>query len=79
MRRTLDRTARNMAAGFRSFKDEVAGEIPMDIGFPFSAWFFLGVVAFTFLDAYFTGGRGLGQFMDVPGQVLAHATKMGNV
>lgn len=79
MGKIFDRTAHNIASGVRGFKNELAEEMPRELGFPFSAWFFIGVVTFTFLDAYFADGRGLGHFIDVPGQVLAHASKLVNV
>ena len=39
----------------------------------FSAWFFVTLVALTFLDAYLLGGKGIGFYFSVPGQILANA------
>lgn len=79
MRNTLSRTVRRVATVIRRFKDDQAGEIPMDIGFPFSAWFFVTLVALTFLDAYVLGGKGIGFYLSVPADMIANARSMVNV
>jgi len=79
MRDTLRRTARRVAIVIRRFKDDQAGEIPMDVGFPFSAWFFLTLVALSFLDAYVLGGKGIGYYLNVPADMIANARSMVNV
>ena len=63
----------------RRLKDDQAGEIPMDVGFSFSAWFFLTVVALTFLDAYILKGKGIEIYLSVPTDVLANARNMANI
>ena len=76
---TLDRTVRRVAIVIRRLKDDQAGEIPMDVGFSFSAWFFLTVVALTFLDAYILKGKGIEIYLSVPTDVLANARNMANI
>ncbi len=76
---TLDRTVRRVAIVIRRLKDDQAGEIPMDVGFPFSAWFFVTVVALTFLDAYLLKGKGIETYLSVPTDVLANARNMANI
>ena len=76
MRNSLDRTMRRLATVIRRFKDDQAGQIPMDVGFSLSAWFFVTLVALTLLDAYLLGGKGIGFYLSVPGQILASS---GNV
>ena len=73
MRNTLSRTVRRVATVIRRFKDDQAGEIPMDVGFHFSAWFFVSLVALTFLDAYVFGGKGIGIYLNVPADLIANA------
>lgn len=79
MRKTLSRTVRHVATVIRRFKDDQAGEIPMDVGFPFSAWFFVTLVALAFLDAYVLGGKGIGFYLNVPADMLANARSLSNV
>ncbi len=76
---TLDRTVRRVAIVIRRLKDDQAGELPMDVGFSFSAWFFLTVVALTFLDAYILKGKGIEIYLSVPTDVLANARNMANI
>ncbi len=76
---TLDRTMRRLASVVRRLKDDQAGKIPEEVCLHFSAWFFLTLVALTFLDAYILGGRGLGHYLDVPTGVLANARALVNV
>ena len=78
MRRTLNRAVRRLASVIDRLKDDQSGEIPAEAGFHFSAWFFLTVVALTFLDAYLLQGKGIGQYLSVPADVLANASGMVN-
>lgn len=73
MRNTLSRTVRRVATVIRRFKNDRAGELPMDVGFSFSAWFFVSLVALTFLDAYVFGGKGIGTYLSVPADMIANA------
>jgi hypothetical protein len=73
MQNSLDRTGRRVAKVIRRLKAEQSGEIPMDVGFPFSAWFFVAVVALSFLDAYIFNGKGIEIYFSVPTDVLAHS------
>ena len=79
MRNTLNHRVRHMASAIRRLKADQAGEIPMDVGFPFSAWFFVAVVALSFLDAYVLNGRGIETYFSVPMDVLAHSRTMVNI
>ncbi|MCZ6846031.1 MAG: hypothetical protein O7F69_09050 [Alphaproteobacteria bacterium] len=79
MRNSLDRTVRRLTTVIRRLKDDQAGEISVEVGFPFSAWFFVTFVALMFLDAYFLGGRGFEYYLDVPAEVLANARSLVNV
>ncbi len=79
MRNTLDRTVRRVATVMRRLKADQAGEIPMDVGFPFSAWFFVTVVALSFLDAYLLNGKGIETYFSVPTDVLVHSRSMVNI
>ena len=79
MRNIFDRTVRRMATVIRRLKEDQAGEIPMDVGFPFSAWFFVTVVALTLLDTYVLGGQGIGSYLGVPTDVLNNARAMVNI
>ncbi len=79
MLNSLDRTARCVATVIRRLKDDQAGEIPAEVGFPFSAWFFVTFVALMLLDAYFLGGRGIEYYLNVPTEVLANARSLVNV
>ena len=79
MLNSLDRTARRVATVIRRLKDDQAGEIPAEVGFPFSAWFFVTFVALMLLDAYFLGGRGIEYYLNVPTEVLANARSLVNV
>ena len=79
MRNSLDSTVRRVAIVIRRLKDDQAGELPMDVGFSFSAWFFLTVVALTFLDAYILKGKGIEIYLSVPTDVLANARNMANI
>lgn len=79
MRNTLSRTVRRVANVIRRFKDDQAGEVPMEIGFHFSAWFFVSLVALTFLDAYFFGGKGIGIYFNVPADMIADVRSLVNV
>lgn len=79
MRNTLSRTVRRLATVIRRFKNDQAGELPMDIGFSFSAWFFVALVALTFLDAYVFGGKGIGTYLNVPADMIANARSLMNV
>jgi len=79
MRNTLNRTVRRVATVIRRFKNDQAGEIPMDVGFSFSAWFFLTLVALAFLDAYVLGGKGVGFYLNVPADMIANARALVNV
>ncbi|NNE84232.1 MAG: hypothetical protein HKN28_09710 [Alphaproteobacteria bacterium] len=78
MRSKFDRTMR--PKGFiRRLKDDLAADLPAETGFHFSAWFFLGAVAMTFLDAYLLQGKGIGHYLSVPTEVLASARSLINV
>ena len=79
MQTTLDRSVQRMIAVNSRPKDERANSITMDIGFPFSAWFFLTTVGLTFLDAYLLGGKGIGTYLGVPVDVLANVRNLVNV
>lgn len=79
MRNSLDRTVRRLASVIRRLKHEQAGEIPAEAGFHFSAWFFLTLVALSFLDAYMFEGRGIAPYLSLPIDVLANAREMVNV
>lgn len=79
MRNTLDRTVRRMATVIHRLKDDQAGGIPIEVGFPFSAWFFVTLVALMFLDAYVLGGNGIETYFSVPADILANARSMVNV
>ena len=79
MRNTFDRTVRHVAKVICRLKKDQAGEIPMDAGFHFSAWFFVTVVALTFLDAWLLKGKGIEIYLSVPTEVLAHARGMANI
>ena len=79
MRNVLDHTVRRLTTVLRRLKDDQAGQIPMDVGFPFSAWFFVAVVALTFLDAYFLGGKGVGSYLSLPTDMLAAARSTINL
>lgn len=79
MRNKIDRTMRPKEGIVRHLKDDLAAELPAEIGFHFSAWFFLGVVAITFLDAYLLRGKGIGHFLSVPTEMLANARSLVNV
>ena len=79
MRNSLDRSVRRLATVIRRLKDDQAGEIPAEVGFPFSAWFFVTFVALMLLDAYFLGGRGIEYYLNVPAEVLANARNLVNV
>ena len=68
-----------MATVIRRLMEDQAGEIPMDVGFPFSAWFFVTVVGLTFLDTYVLGGQGIGSYLGVPIDILDHARTMVNI
>jgi len=76
---TLSRTVRRVATVIRRFKDDQAGGIPMDVGFPFSAWFFVTLVALAFLDAYVLGGKGIGFYLNVPADMIANARSLVSV
>ena len=78
MRNTLDRTVRRVAMVIRRLKDDQAGELPMDVGFSFSAWFFITVVALTFLDAYVFKGKSIEIYLSLPTDTLANARNMAN-
>lgn len=73
MRNTLNRAVRRVANVIRRFKGDPAGEVPMDAGFHFSAWFFVSLVALMFLDAYVFGGKGIGIYLNVPADMIAVA------
>ena len=79
MQTTLDRTVQRMTAANSRSNDERANSITMDVGFPFSAWFFLTTVGLMFLDAYFLGGKGIGTYLGVPVDVLANVRNLVNV
>ena len=79
MRHTLNRTVWRVAKVMRRLKADQAGEIPMDVGFPFSAWFFVTVVALSFLDAYLLNGKGIETYFSVPTDVLVHSRNMVNI
>lgn len=79
MRDTQTRTKRRVAAVVRPIKDYQAGGILMDIGFSFSAWFFVTLVALAFLDAYVLGGNGIGYYLNVPADMLANVRSLTNV
>jgi hypothetical protein len=79
MQNSLDRTGRRVAKVIRRLKADQSGEIPMDVGFPFSAWFFVAVVALSFLDAYIFNGKGIEIYFSVPTDVLAHSRSMVNI
>jgi hypothetical protein len=79
MRNTHDRTMRPQKGVIRRLKDDLAAELPAEFGFHFSAWFFLGAVAMTYLDAYFLRGKGIGHYLSVPTEILANARSLANV
>jgi hypothetical protein len=79
MRNKFDRTMRPKGGIIRRLKDDLGAELPAETGFHFSAWFFLGVVAITFLDAYLLHGKGIGHYLSVPTEVLANARSLVNV
>ena len=79
MRNTFRHAVRRTATVIRRFSGNQAGEIPMDVGFPFSAWFFVTLVALAFLDAYVLGGKGIGYYLNVPAGMIANARSMVNV
>lgn len=78
MRNSLKRTVRRVAAVICRLKNDQAGELPMDAGFSFSAWFFVALVAISFLDAYVFRGKGIGFYINVPADMLANAPGIGN-
>lgn len=51
----------------------------MDVGFSFSAWFFVSLVALMFLDAYVFGGKGIGTYINVPAEMIANVRSLANV
>jgi len=75
---SLRQTTRHMAGVLRRLKGDRSGELPMDAGFSFSAWFFVALVALTFLDAYVFRGRGIGFYMNVPAEIIAKSPTIGN-
>lgn len=79
MRNTLSRTVRRVASVIRRFKNDQAGELPMDAGFSFSAWFFVSLVALMLLDAYVFGGKGIGTYINVPAELIANVRSLANV
>ena len=79
MRNTLDRTLRRLAALMCRLQRDQAGEIPMDAGFSFSAWFFLATVVLTLLDTYVLGGKGIMVYFHVPTDVLATSRSLVNL
>ncbi len=79
MRNRLDRTIGGVTSTLRGVKDEVASEIPGEVGFHFSAWFFLTAVVMAFLDAFFFGGDGFGHYLSVPTDVLAQSRALVNI
>ena len=79
MQTTLDRSAHRMTSANRHAKNNPTVDIAIDVGFPFSAWFFLTTVALTFLDAYFLGGRGIGSYLNVPTDILVNARSLVNI
>ena len=79
MGKTISRAAGCLAKDIRSLKDDIADELPATAGFSFSAWFFVTVVALSFLDAYFLNGKGIETYFSVPTDVLAHSRSMVNI
>ena len=73
MRKTVAHFLRCLAADLHGLKEDVKGAIPIDAGFPFSAWFFVSVVAFTFLDAYVLRGKGVESYFSVPTDMLVNS------
>ncbi len=79
MRNTINRTVGRVATIIRRLKADQAGEIPMDVGFPFSTWFFVTVVALSFLDAYVLNGKGIETYFSIPTDMLVHSRSMVNI
>ena len=79
MRNALDHSIRRLAALVRRLQRDEAGEIPMDAGFSFSAWFFFATLVLTLLDTYVLGGRGIMVYFQVPTHVLATSRSLVNL
>ena len=79
MRNTLDSAGRRLASVIHRLTGDEAGEISEEVGFHFSAWFFLALVMLSLLDAYVFEGRGIGHYLSLPNDALANARAMLNV